>query len=122
VTSPLASLRQWSRDDLSCRSEGGVVEHGRIFLNNSPCSVRRKSLLALDSLLPIGARLDQAGIDRKAFAADQALAEATLQDRLKDPPQKITFAETAAPVLRERGMIGNIAVEPEPTNTIYMRD
>jgi hypothetical protein len=64
--------------------------------------------------LPVGVRLDQADIDRKAFAADQALADAALQDRLKDPPQKIALAEAAVPVLRERGIIGNIAVEPEP--------
>jgi hypothetical protein len=37
---------------------------------------------------------------RKAFAADQALFNAALQDRLKDAPQEIALAETAMPVLR----------------------
>jgi len=64
--------------------------------------------------LPVGFRLDEAGINRKAFAADQPLSNAALQDRLKDAPQEIALAETAMPVLREGGMIGNIAVEPEP--------
>ena len=64
--------------------------------------------------LPVGVRLDQAGIDRKAFAANQPLRDAALQDRLKDAPQKIALAETAMPVLREGGVIGDIAVEPEP--------
>jgi hypothetical protein len=70
--------------------------------------------LALDVLLPIGISLDQAGINRKAFAADQALFNAALQDRLNDAPQQIALAETSMPVLREGGMIGDIAVEPEP--------
>jgi hypothetical protein len=70
--------------------------------------------LALDALLPVGVRLDEAGINRKAFAADQALFNAALQDCLKDAPQEIALAETAVPVLREGGMIGDIAVEPEP--------
>ena len=66
------------------------------------------------SLLPIGIRLDQTGIDRKGFAANQTLCDAALQDRLKNASQQIALAETAMPVLREGGMIRDIAVEPEP--------
>jgi hypothetical protein len=33
----------------------------------------------------------------------------------KDAPKKIALAKTAMPVLREGGMIGDIAVQPEPT-------
>ena len=49
--------------------------------------------------LPIGIRLDQTGIDRKGFAADQTLCDAALQDRLKDASQQIALAEAAMPVL-----------------------
>ena len=76
--------------------------------------LRRKSLLALDTLLPVRLRLDQAGIDRKAFAADQALTDAAPQHRLKQPSEQVALAEAAVPVLRERGMIRHAAVEPEP--------
>src|SRR5580704_2807129 len=71
-------------------------------------------LLTLAPLPPIGIRLDQTGIDRKGFAADQTLSDAALQDRLKDASQEIALAETAMPILGEGGMIGDIAVEPEP--------
>jgi hypothetical protein len=73
-----------------------------------------RPLLTLDPFLPIGSRLDQTGIDRKGFAAAQTLSDAALQDRLKDASQEIALAEAAMPVLREAGVIGHIAVEPEP--------
>jgi hypothetical protein len=47
-------------------------------------------------------RPDQAGINRSAFAADQALFNAALQDHFKDAPQEIALAETAMPVLPRR--------------------
>jgi hypothetical protein len=42
-------------------------------------------VLALDTLLPGCFRLDQAGIDRKAFATHQPLIDAAPQDCLKQP-------------------------------------
>jgi hypothetical protein len=39
--------------------------------------------------LPVGVRLDQAGVNRKAFAANQTLTDAALQDRFKNAPQEI---------------------------------
>ena len=80
-----------------------------------PGGLGRQPLLALDTLLPVGVRLDQAGIDRKAFAADQTLPDAAPQHRLEQAPQQIALAETAMPVLREGRMIGHIAIEPKPT-------
>jgi hypothetical protein len=55
---------------------------GIVLLNGSACGFRWQPFLALDALLPIGISLDQAGINRKAFAADQALFNEALQDRL----------------------------------------
>src|SRR4029077_16893557 len=44
----------------------------------------------------------------------KTLSDAALQDRLKDASQEIALAKTAMPILGEGGMIGDIAVEPEP--------
>src|ERR1700692_1079423 len=69
-----ASCRIGRRDelgrDLGRSSESGVVEYSQILLNGPACGFWRQPFPALDALLPIGIRLDQAGIDRKAFAAD----------------------------------------------------
>src|SRR4051812_31401775 len=46
-------------------------------------SDRRKSLVAFDSLLPIGIGLDRARIDCKSFATNQALLDATPQGALE---------------------------------------
>jgi hypothetical protein len=100
--------------DFGRRPESSVVKPSQILLNSPACGFRRKPFLTLDPLLPVGIRLDQAGIDRKAFAADQTLSDAALQDCLKDAPQEIALAETAMSILREGGMIGDMAVEPEP--------
>ena len=99
--------------DISRSAEGLIVEHGQILFDRPAGCFRWQSLLTLDSLLPIGIRLDQTGIDRKGFAANQSLSDAALQDRFKDASQEIALAETAMPVLREGGMIGDIAVEPK---------
>ena len=68
-----ASCRIGRRDelgrDLGRRAESSVVEHSQILLNGSAGGFRRQPFLALDALLPVGVRLDQAGINRKAFAA-----------------------------------------------------
>ena len=47
-------------------------------------------------------RLDQAGIDRKVFPADQALTDAAPQNCLKHAPQQVTLTKAA------------MSVEPEP--------
>jgi hypothetical protein len=46
---------------------------------------------------------------------DQTLADAALQDHIEYPPQQITLAEAAVPVLREGGMIGHVAIKSKPT-------
>jgi hypothetical protein len=83
----------------------------QILLNGSACGSQGQPFLALDALLPVGG-LDQAGINRKAFAANQSLFNAALQHCLKDAPLEIALAETAMPVLREGGMIGDM---PSPS-------
>ena len=70
--------------DIGRSAEGLIVEHGHIFLDRPAGRFWRQPLLTLDPFLPIGIRLDQTGIDREGFAADQSLADAALQNRLKD--------------------------------------
>jgi hypothetical protein len=41
--------------------------------------------------------------------------DAPAQDRLENPTKKIALTEAAMPVLAEGGVIGDSAVEPEPT-------
>ena len=91
--------------DIGRSAEGPIVEHSHIFFDRPASRFWRQPLLTLDPFLPIGIRLDQTGIDRKGFAADQSLADAALQDSLKDASQQIALAETAMPVLREGGII-----------------
>jgi hypothetical protein len=71
------------------------------------------ALFVFDPLLPIGIRLDQAGVDREAFPADQPLTNAAPQHRLKHASQQIALAEAAMSVLRKGRMVGYVAVEPE---------
>ena len=70
--------------DIGRSAEGLIVEHSHIFFDRPAGCFWRQPLLTLDPFLPIGIRIDQTSIDRKGFAADQSLADAALQNRLKD--------------------------------------
>src|ERR1700690_3859886 len=70
--------------NLGRRTERSIVENGQILFYGASRSLRRKSLLALYTFLPVRLRLDQAGIDRKSLAADQALIDAAPQHCLKE--------------------------------------
>jgi len=74
-----------------------------------------QTLGSLNTLLPVGLGLDQAGIDGKALAADQTFLDATAHHRLEQAAQQITLAETPVAVLREGRVIGHLAIEAKPT-------
>jgi hypothetical protein len=59
------------RSDLGRGSERRIVEHGEILVDGPAGQLGRQTFGSLDTLLPIGLGLDQAGIDGKALAADQ---------------------------------------------------
>ena len=67
-----------------------------------------------DAVAVAGIGLDQAGVDGKAFAADQPLGNAPLQHGLEQSPQQVAVTKAAMAVLREGRVVGHLAVEPEP--------
>jgi hypothetical protein len=69
---------------------------------------------SLDAALPVGVGRDEAGVDRKALAVDQAFLDTAVEDSLEHSAQKIAVSEAAVPVLGEGRMIGNRAIEPKP--------
>ena len=91
IAPPDRSVRWNLGHDISRSAEGLIVEHSHIFFDRPAGRFRWQSLLTLDALLPIGIRLDQTGIDRKGFAANQSLSDAALQDRFKDASQEIAL-------------------------------
>ena len=64
-------------------------------------------------VLLIGVRLDQAGIRRKALAADQPLRDAARHHRFKEMAQQITVAETTVAVFGKGGMIRHAVCQIE---------
>ena len=60
-------------------------------------------------------RHDYTGVDREGFAPDDPFLHAAPHNGLEQLAQKIAFTETAVAVLGKGRMIGNVAVEPQPT-------
>ena len=64
---------------LACRTERRIVEDGEIFLDSASRCLGWQPRGAFDAVAVTGVRLDQAGVDSKAFATDQTLSKAALQ-------------------------------------------
>ena len=58
---------------------------------------------------------NDAGVDRKGFAAHDAFLHAARDYGLEQLAQEIALAKTAVAVLGKRRMIGNVAVETQAT-------
>jgi hypothetical protein len=69
-----------------CRAERGIIEHGEMLLNCTAGRVRGQTRGTLDTVPVTRVGLDQAGVDGKAFATNQALVDAALQNGLEQPP------------------------------------
>lgn len=103
------------------RAKGGVIKCVQI-LPDSARRIRRVKrrrfpIVLRRGVLPIGIRLDQAGIRGKTLAAGQPFLNAARDHGFEDMPQEIAVAETPTPVFREdrviRHRIGEIeAAEP----------
>ena len=95
-------------------------------LSSRPCEVlahraaRTVSLVPVDDLgarhasRAVGVGLDDAGIDREAFAADQPLAHAATQHALEHVTEGVALAEATVAVLGEGRVIGHRSVQVEP--------
>ncbi len=80
-------------------AERCLVEHGEILAHRMAGDIGRQALAARHRALTVGIGPDQAGVDREAFAADQALRDAALDRGLEQFAQKIAVAEAAVAVL-----------------------
>ena len=69
---------------------------------------------ALDPLVAAGVGLDHAGIDRKAFAADQPDLHARRHHALAHQPKRGALTEAAMAVDRERRMVRHCFFEAKP--------
>ena len=93
--------------------DGGARRYHHRLVDGPACGLWEQSFPAVDAVLPVRIRLDQAGIDRKAFSAYQTLVDTAAQDGFKQPSQQIAVAEAPMPVLREGRMDGHVTVEPK---------
>ena len=71
---------------------------------------------ALDPLVAAGVGLDHAGIDGKAFAADQPDLHARRHHALEHQPKRGALTEAAVAVDRERRMVRHCRFEATPQN------
>ena len=116
---PLRRRVRWRdelRNNLAGRTPGGVIERVEIFPHRAP---RRRQLLPIDLIrageraLFVGVRRDQAGIDGKAFTANQALSHRPPHHHLEQVTERVAVAEAAMAGLREARMIGNATLQTE---------
>ena len=117
--SGVAGRRIGWRDHLRARpwrrpAEGRIIEDRQIFCY---CAARsRIEVLDLGDASPsMRVRHDDTGVDREGFAPDDPFLHAAPHNGLEQLAQKIAFTETAVAVLGKGRMIGNVAVEPQPT-------
>src|SRR5215207_8623362 len=100
------------RDNLAGGAPRCIVE-GRQILLHRAAGPRRITIFApiltCDRALLVGIRLDQAGIDRKTFAANQTGGDARLDDSLEHVAENISIAETLVTGARKCRMIGRSA-------------
>ena len=106
-------VRGCGRSPTSCAGSHRRGPTRTRMLSRSPpwCTSCAGSRGTLDPSAVAGVGRDQAGIDGKAFATDQALVDTALQHRLEQPAQQVAVAETAMPVLREGRVVRHRAVE-----------
>jgi hypothetical protein len=68
-----------------------------------------------DASPAMGVGHDDAGVDREGLAPHDPFLHAAPHHALEQPTQCIALAKAPVSVLRERRMIGNVAVETQST-------
>ena len=113
-----ARRRIGGRDELRLdrrrAAEGRVVEHGQILVDRPVGGRLQSSRVAGHAALTVGVGGDQAGVDREALAAHQALGHAARDNGLEQLAQQIAVAEAAVAVLGEGRVVRHVAVEAQP--------
>src|SRR6185369_7862890 len=106
-------------DELRHNVAGGaprcIVEGRQILLHRAAGPLRIAVLapiLTCDRALLVGISLDQARIDSKAIAANQAGRNARLHDPLEHVAKYISLAEALVAGARERRMIRDSVLDP----------
>jgi hypothetical protein len=93
------------RRHLAGRTEGRIIEGRQVLLHRPGRCLKIAILVPLfarDRPLLVGVGHDQAGIDRKALAADQASRDAPLHHMLEHAPEDIAVAKALVAGARER--------------------
>jgi len=70
----------------ACCAKGGVIKDGEIFLDRAACRIRRQASGTLHAAAVADIGRDQAGIDGKAFTADQPFLDAATQHGFEQAP------------------------------------
>lgn len=101
------------RDELGCdlagRAEGCIVECRQVLANRpAGIDIIGSPLVTRDRALLVGVCGDQAGVNRKALATYQPLAQAPLHHRLEEVPEDIALTEPAVPVARKSRVIRHL--------------
>jgi hypothetical protein len=88
-------IRRWL-----CCSRGGLIKCIQIFTDWPGDFLRiwPRREFALSFAPKAGTRLNHAGVDGKAFAADQASLHAQVNDLLKELAEQVALTETAVTV------------------------
>src|SRR5262249_55116841 len=93
---PRVGWRHELRPDLGRRTEGSIVECGKVFPHGAAgCRwvAFRAPLAARNRTLLVGIGHDQAGVDRKSLGADKIRRNAGLDDALEHTSENVTVAE-----------------------------
>ena len=99
------------RPDLARRAKGSLIEGCKILFHRAACGTLLVPLGSRDRTLLVGVRHDQAGIDRKPFAADQPCRNARFHDILEDTAENITVTEPLIAGARERREIRDLVLD-----------
>ncbi len=105
----LGLARRVGRRGFTCQRIDILLDRPARSLLRRPGNVR-----AFDPLVTAGVGLDDRGVDGEPLAADQTGRHAAADDLFEHAAQDIAVAEPAVAVDRERRVVGNAVLQPQP--------